>query len=100
VKLFFVSDGVHVQFLEFEDIAADPERSSVHGESSDEIIYHRSQAEAGILLVFLNFSSFLNPFFFAGNADSQAWLGTQLYWGAMGLERNQVEAVRFVAYVL
>lgn len=57
-ETFFVSDGVHVQFLEFEDIAADPEGSSVHGESSDEIIYHRSQAEAGMLLIFLNFSSF------------------------------------------
>jgi hypothetical protein len=46
---------VHVQFLEFEDIAADPEGSSVHGESSDEIIYHRSQAEAGILPLFFIF---------------------------------------------
>ena len=43
----FIPDGVHVQFLELEDIAADPEGLSVHGELSDEIIYHRSQAEAG-----------------------------------------------------
>jgi hypothetical protein len=48
---FSCSDGVHVQFLELEDIAADPDGLSVHGELSDEIIYHRSQAEAGISTV-------------------------------------------------
>ena len=41
-------DGVQVQFLDLEDIDADPEGSSLHGEQSDEIIYHRSQAEAGV----------------------------------------------------
>jgi hypothetical protein len=40
-------DGVQVQFLELEDIAADPDGLSIQGEKSDEIIYHRSQAEAG-----------------------------------------------------
>ncbi len=39
---------MQVQFLELEDIAADPEGLSLHGELSDEIIYHRSQAEAGV----------------------------------------------------
>jgi hypothetical protein len=38
---------VQVQFLELEDIAADPDGLSIQGEKSDEIIYHRSQAEAG-----------------------------------------------------
>ncbi len=43
-----LSDGVQVQFLDLEDIDADPEGSNLHGEQSDEIIYHRSQAEAGV----------------------------------------------------
>jgi hypothetical protein len=41
-------DGVQVQFLDLEDIDADPEGLSLHGEQNDEIIYHRSQAEAGV----------------------------------------------------
>jgi hypothetical protein len=50
-ELSLISDGVHVQFLELEDIAADPDGLSVHGELSDEIIFHRSQAEAGIFRI-------------------------------------------------
>jgi hypothetical protein len=84
---------VHVQFLEFEDIAADPEGSSVHGESSDEIIYHRSQAEAGILLVFLNFSSFLNPFLLQGMPIARrGWVlnftGARWGWSAIKSKRS------------
>ena len=95
VTRILITDGVHVQFLDLEDLEADPDGNSVQGENSDEIIFHRSQAEAGVT-VFVSLFLLL-PFFtqpsLAGNADSQAWLGTQLYWGAMGLERNQVEAV-------
>jgi len=98
------ADGVHVQFLDLEDLEADPEGNSVQGENSDEIIFHRSQAEAGITFVDIDSLFLLLLFFqfnmFAGNADSQAWLGTQLYWGAMGLERNQVEAVVCDAFSL
>ena len=95
VTRILITDGVHVQFLDLEDLEADPDGNSVQGENSDEIIFHRSQAEAGVnvfVSLFLSLPFFTQPSL-AGNADSQAWLGTQLYWGAMGLERNQVEAV-------
>jgi hypothetical protein len=95
ITRILITDGVHVQFLDLEDLEADPDGNSVQGENSDEIIFHRSQAEAGInvfVSLFLLLPFFTEPSS-AGNADSQAWLGTQLYWGAMGLERNQVEAV-------
>jgi hypothetical protein len=51
----WLSDGVHVEFVELEDHASDPEGFNVNGEDSDEIIYHRSQAEAGCnrFLVFI-----------------------------------------------
>jgi len=58
------ADGVHVQFLDLEDLEADPDGNSVQGENSDEIIFHRSQAEAGITFVDID-SLFLLLLFFS-----------------------------------